>query len=318
MPFHPDIAVRLPLLEGIPSLEAALSEPSMRAQMEAFDAYPEAPPPPPARSRMVLIPGPHGPVPVRIYTPEEHEDNSGHAFVWMHGGAFQFGDLDTNEADWTARQLAHRANATVISVDYRLAVEGVTYPVPLDDVVAAIRWLQANQDDLNVTSLSVGGASAGANLAAAAALRLRDEEHWIPEHLILVYPMMHFDLPQPSESLRRALMELPSAMKLTPDMARSVKESYLGTADDVAVPGYAMPAGAELNGLGPTLVLNAEYDELRASGEAFSALLAASGVDVEQVKIPGMLHGFLNLPSAFAPVNDALDRIAARLRPRSQ
>jgi acetyl esterase/lipase len=236
----------------------------------------------------------------------------------MHGGAFQFGDLDTNEADWTARQLVHRASATVVSVDYRLAVDGVRYPVPLDDVVAAIRWVQANTTDLGITSLSVGGASAGANLAAAAALRLRDEDKWVPEHLVLVYPMMHFDLPQPSESLRRALMELPSAMKLTPDMARSVKESYLGTADDVAVPGYAMPAGAELNGLGPTLVLNAEYDELRASGEAFSALLAASGVDVEQVKIPGMLHGFLNLPAAFAPVNDALERIAARLRPRSQ
>ena len=73
MPFHPDIAARLPLLGGIPSLEAALSEPSMRAQMEAFDAYPDAPPPPYARTRMVFVPGHHGPVPVRIYTPEEQQ-----------------------------------------------------------------------------------------------------------------------------------------------------------------------------------------------------------------------------------------------------
>ena len=101
-------------------------------------------------------------------------------------------------------------------------------------------------------------------------------------------------------------------------MVRSATENYLGTSDSVPVPGYAMPAGAELDGLGPTLVLNSEYDELRASGEAFSALLAASGVDVEQVKIHGMLHGFLNLPATFAPVNDGLERIAARLRPRSK
>lgn len=319
MPFHPDIAARFPLLDGIPSLEVGLSEPSMRAQMEAFDAYPDATPPPTATTRMVSVPGPHGPVPVRIYTPEEpaHEAHSGHGLVWMHGGAFQFGDLDTKEADWTARQMVERASATVVSVDYRLAGIGVKYPIPLDDVVAAIRWVQANMTELGITSLAVGGASAGANLATAAALRLRDEDMWVPDQLVLVYPMMHAEPPSPSESLRIALRELPDAMKLTPRMIRSATENYVGTSSDVPVPGYAMPANGDLNGLGPTLVLNAEYDELRASGEAFSALLAACGVDVEQVKIPGMLHGFLNLPATFAPVNDALARIAVRLRQRA-
>ncbi len=71
----------------------------------------------------------------------------------MHGGAFQFGDLDTKEADWTARQLVQRASATIVSVDYRLAGIGVKYPIPLDDVIAAIRWVQANMTELGVTSL---------------------------------------------------------------------------------------------------------------------------------------------------------------------
>ncbi|KQQ94854.1 hypothetical protein ASF72_19740 [Arthrobacter sp. Leaf141] len=318
MPFHPDIAVRLPLLAGIPSLEAGLSEPLMRAQMEAFDAYPDAPPPPAAATRMVSVPGPHGPVPLRIYTPVEpnKEADSPHALVWMHGGAFQFGDLDTKEADWTARQLVQRASATIVSVDYRLAVNGVQYPVPLDDVVAAIRWVQANMLELGITSVSAGGVSAGANLAAAAALRLRDEDGWVPDQLVLVYPMMHAEPPHPSESLRRALTELPDAMRLTPQMIRSATENYVGSSSGVPISGYAMPANAELAGLGPTLVLNAEYDELRASGEAFSALLAARGVDVKQVTVQGMLHGFLNLPATLAPVNDALERIAVRLRPK--
>ncbi|WP_026547421.1 alpha/beta hydrolase [Paenarthrobacter nicotinovorans] len=325
MPFHPDIAHRLPLLDGIPSLEAGLSDPSMRAQMEAFDAYPDAPPPPAATTRMVSVPGPHGPVPVRIYTPagqspagQSLDTRPGHALVWMHGGAFQFGDLDTKEADWTARQLVQRASATIVSVNYRLAVNGVHYPVPLDDVVAAIRWVQANMVELGITSLSLGGASAGANLAAGAALRLRDEDNWVPDQLVLVYPLMHAVPPAPSASLRTALSELPDAMRLTPRMIDSASENYLGTSSDVPAPGYAMPANADLDGLGPTLVLNAEYDELRASGEAFSALLAACGVDVEQVRIPGMLHGFLNLPATFAPVNQALERIADRLRPRGR
>lgn len=319
MPFHPDIAARLPLLEGIPSLEAGLREPSMRAQMEAFDAYLDAPPPPSAATQLISVPGPHGTVPLRIYTPLEPSQVAGspHALVWMHGGAFQFGDLDTKEADWTARQLVQRASATIVSVDYRLAVNGVHYPVPLDDVVAAIRWVRANMTEWGITSISLGGASAGANLAAAAALRLRDEDGWVPEHLVLVYPLMHAEPPVPSESLRLALAELPNAMRLTPRMIHSATENYLGTSHDLPVPGYAMPANADLGGLGPTLVLNAEYDELRASGESFSALLAAQGVDVEQVKIHGMLHGFLNLPATFAPVNEALERIAVRLRPKS-
>ena len=110
----------------------------------------------------------------------------------MHGGAFQFGDLDMNEARLDSPAVGSPGHPpAVVSVDYRLAVDGVRYPVPLDDVVAAIRWVQAKTTDLGITSLSVGGASAGANLAAAAALRLRDEDKWVPEHLVLVYPMMH-------------------------------------------------------------------------------------------------------------------------------
>ncbi|MCQ6271468.1 hypothetical protein M8J71_13365 [Pseudarthrobacter sp. R1] len=107
MPFHPDIAARLPLLNGIPVIKSGLSEPPTRAQMEAFDAYPDATPPPTATTRMVSLPGPHVSVPVRIYTPAEPSDeaHSAQALVWMHGGAFQFGDLETKEADWTGQQL---------------------------------------------------------------------------------------------------------------------------------------------------------------------------------------------------------------------
>lgn len=313
MPFHPEIVSRLALLGGIPSIAEALSDPAMRRQLEAFDSYPDAAQPPDVVTEERNIPGPHGPVPVRIYFPAATALRGRPGFVWMHGGAFRFGDLDMKEADWTARELVHKAGAVVMSVDYRLAVEGVNYPVPLDDVVAAIQWVRENSADLGISSISIGGASAGANLAAGAALRLRDADNWKCEHLVLAYPSMHVDLPDPSKSLELALAEMLPAMRLTPGMFRSMRENYLGALSSNP-PSYAMPGLADLRGLPPTLVLNAEYDDLRASGEAFSAALAGAGLDVEQVLVRGMLHGFLNLSTSFEPVDDALERIADRLR----
>jgi acetyl esterase/lipase len=217
------------------------------------------------------------------------------------------------EADWTARDMAATADAVVISVDYRLAVDGVTYPVPLDDVVSSIRWVRAHSADLGISRVSVGGASAGANLAAGAALRLRDEDEWVPRQLILVYAILHGTLPLPSESLAKAQQEMLPVMRLTADLTAGMVKNYLG--EESSTPsGYAMPGSANLTGLGPTLVLNAEYDDLRASGEAFSASLAAAGVDIQQVLVKGLLHGFLNLSRDFTPVGDALNLMAQQLR----
>ena len=82
----------------------------------------------------------------------------------------RMGDLDMPEADWTARQICERAGAVVVSVDYRLCDGGVTYPVPHDDVVAAVRWVRDSAAALGIDPdrISVGGASAGGNLAAGA------------------------------------------------------------------------------------------------------------------------------------------------------
>ena len=86
------------------------------------------------------------------------------------------------EADWTAREVCARAGAVVVSVDYRLAVDGVCYPVPHDDTVPRSRWVRDNAAALGIDAarISVGGASAGANLTAGAVLKLRDRDGWLP------------------------------------------------------------------------------------------------------------------------------------------
>lgn len=311
MPVHPQIAARFHHLDGLTSVREAYATPAGHAQIRAFETWEPEAGPPVVDVREDTAPGPHGPVPVRIYEPAAGGSNHP-GVVWLHGGGFVGGDLDMREADWTAREVCARAGAVVVSVDYRLAVDGVCYPVPHDDTVAAVSWVRDNAATLGVdgTRLAIGGASAGANLTAGAALKLRDRDAWLPAALVFVYGVAHAVLPPASPGLAAALTELPSL--LAPAAGRDddfLSVNYLGGPLSSA-DGYAMPAAAALDGLCPTLVVNAEYDRLRASGEAFAAALALAGVDVRQVLVRGVLHGFLNQPAELEPVGQALDLIA--------
>jgi len=310
VPVHPSQASKFHLLEGIESFETALTDPAMRVRLDEFMSITDAPTPPQVDVRHDSAPGPHGPVPVRIYTP-----TGGGAdlpcFVWLHGGAFRMGDLDMPEADWTARQVCDRAGAVVVSVDYRLCVGGVRYPVPHDDVVAALRWVRDNAVSLGVDAdrISLGGGSAGGNLATGAALKLRDEDGWVPAALLLAYTTFHAVVPPAGPSLAPLLEEVPRVLRFLPEVRRGITENYLGGPASRA-DGYAMPGNAVLEGLCPVLLLNAEYDDLRASAEVFAGQLAVAGVDVRQVLARGMLHGFLNLHAGIEPVDRALDLMA--------
>nr|WP_218860984.1 alpha/beta hydrolase [Petropleomorpha daqingensis] len=289
-------------------MREAYSTPDGLAQIQRYETWGSEPPEVPTRDD--AAPGPHGPVPVRIYEPSV-DGGSRPCLVWAHGGGFVGGDLDMREADWTAREVCSRAGAVVVSVDYRLAVDGVHYPVPHDDVVAAVAWTRDNAAALGIdpVRISIGGASAGGNLTAGAALRLRDRDGWAPAALLLAYPALHAAVPAPSSALVAKLAELPPLFRPQAGAGHPLSENYLGgplsTAD-----GYAFPANAVLEGLGPTVVINAEYDDLRASGEAFTAALALAGVDVRQVTVPGLLHGFLNQPAELEPVGRCLDLMA--------
>jgi acetyl esterase len=312
MPIHPAVASRFHLLEGLSSFQELFEDPALAAR-KATEEYPDYAVPAVA-TRMHEVPGPHGSIPVRIYTPALADGAP--CLVWMHGGAFIGGDLDMPEADWVARELATRAGIVVASVDYRLCTGGVTYPVPHDDVVAAVRWFRQSAPSLGADAdwICLGGASAGANLAAGAALKLRDADGWKPAQLILAYPGAHAVMPTPSASLAALMTEVPDILRFPPALTRGFSENYLGGPVSRA-DGYAFPALAALEGLCPVLVLTAEYDDLRASGEAFSASLALAGVDVRQVQVKAMLHGFLNLPATIEPVSAALNLIACTVRP---
>src|SRR3954451_15666252 len=239
MPIHPDVAARFPLLDGLTSLHEAYTTSAGLAQIQRYETWDPEVGPADVATRDVDVPGPHGPVPVRIYTPESP---TGAALVWVHGGGFLGGDLDMREADWTAREICARAGAVVVSVDYRLAVGGVCYPVPHDDVVAAVVWTRDDAAAVGVdpARISIGGASAGGNLTAGAALELRDRDGWVPASLVLAYPALHAAVPAPSAALAAKLAELPPLLQgRAGDHTLTI--NYLGGPLSSA-DGYAMPA----------------------------------------------------------------------------
>lgn len=255
-----------------------------------------------------IAPGPHGDVPVRVYRPAAP---SGEGLVWCHGGGFVMGDLDIPEADRVSRELA-ACGITVVSVDYRLAVGGVLFPVPGDDVDAAWRWTLA-QDDLGVDPgrWHLGGASAGGNLAAAQTQRSRDTGIGEPATALLIYPVLHDLLPEPSADLAERLAPLPDDMRFTNERCVELNLNYVGKPELLEHP-YAFPAHGDVAGLAPHLIVTCDVDDLRPSGEAYAAQLALAGVDVALVREVGTNHGHLNFwdqPQAAVTVGRMADWI---------
>ncbi|MFJ3877799.1 alpha/beta hydrolase [Streptomyces sp. NPDC090077] len=222
---------------------------------------------------------------VRVYRPHGAEG----AVVWMHGGGFTMGDLDT-EHPWASR-IAAGSGAVVISVDYRLAPEH-PFPAALDDAYAVLAWAAGNADALGVdpARIAVGGHSAGANLATAVALRARD--HGGPAIRFQLLNQPGLDDRQDSWSAR-TFTDTPWFYR---DKAAAGWRHYLGPGP--ATP-YAAPArAADLSGLPPAYISTAEFDPNRDEGLEYGLRLLRAGVPVEIHQWPGTFHGSQALLSA--------------------
>jgi acetyl esterase len=251
----------------------------------------------------LVVPGPNGDVPVRTY--RRPGEGTGTAVQWMHGGGFVGGDLDMPEADAVSRALALRTGAYVVSVDYRLAVDGVHHPVPLQDCLAVYAWLRGQ----GFRRIAVGGASAGGNLAGAVALHGRDASD-PPELALLMYPVLHAELPAPDAELAAVLAQVPEAFRFLPESTALLNANYLGGAPATADAFAGL--SDDLRGYPPTYLETDEFDDLRTSGALFAAQLADAGVDVEYVVAAGVPHGHLNaVGSPYAAAST--DRMARRI-----
>jgi len=305
LPVHPQVQM---LLDGMTAAGGPplteLSPADAREVYRGFIAFDQ--PEEVTRVDDRLVPGDGNDVPVRVYTPADAVGGNAPLLLWIHGGGWVLGDLDT--ADAAARALANRSGAVTVSVDYRLAPEHPA-PAALEDCLAALTWCVENAELLgaDVSRVAVGGDSAGGNLTACLCQRVRDDFGPEIDFQLLVYPVTDCTLSSPS------MDENADGYLLTKASMEWFVGHYLGEGDPKH-PAVSPLHADSLAGLPPALVITAEYDPLRDEGEAYAAALRDAGVPVKHVRYDGQIHHFFHLAGILDDGRAAVDVAGAALR----
>jgi acetyl esterase len=240
-------------------------------------------------------------VPVRIYRPTSGQPLP--ALVYYHGGGWVVGDLEMH--DDTCRMLATAAHCIVVSADYRLAPEH-RFPIPLDDCWSVLRWAASDLSDRgwDGSRLAVGGTSSGGNLAAAVALRARNEG--VPLSLqLLLYPALDSTMATPSWH------EFSERYFLTAPQMAWYWRQYADDPDLLDLPEVSPSRSTDLSGVAPALVVTAECDVLRDEAETYAERMRAVGIPVRLWRFKGQIHGFLSLGATLPEVQAAKLGIAS-------
>jgi acetyl esterase len=244
---------------------------------------------PVASTRDITIPGPAGPLSARVYRPETQAGDSLPTVLFIHGGGFVLGSVETH--DNQARAICLAARSVVVSLDYRLAPES-QFPGPVQDSYAAMQWVAEHVSELggDPERLAVAGDSAGGNLAAVTALIARDSGPKLCAQF-LIYPVVDFDPDHPYASR----VDNAEGYFLTSEDMEWFSGNYVPAGTDPHDPRLSPLRAASLAGLPPAVVLTAEFDPLRDEGEAYAAALSAAGVEVHHHRFEGLIHGFFDL-----------------------
>lgn len=248
--------------------------------------------------------GPSGPIALRVYRPSGYTDLP--LFIYLHGGAWIFGDLDSH--DHICRSLCVAGQIAVVAIDYRLAPEN-KFPAGVEDALAAAAWIVAHAAELgcNADRIVIGGDSAGANLAAVTSHRLRSEGRSPFKLQILIYPATEFSRSRPSYATNA------QAPGLTIDDVIWATDTYLRDDEDRKDPRAAPFWEEDMSGLPPAFVLTAELDPMRDDGEAYAQRLIEAGIPVMLRRYVGLPHGFISAPASLARVQGAFADIAAAM-----
>jgi acetyl esterase len=267
------------------------------------------PEPPELQSvKPLSIPGPAGPIPLRVYTPigTTGQDALAPGLVFFHGGGWVIGDLDSH--DVACRQLAANAQRIVVAVDYRLAPEH-KFPAAVGDAIAATEWIAANAMQLGIDAarIVVGGDSAGGNLAAVVALHARDNGPKLAGQM-LIYPVTDLGMSHASHR------EPETSVLLTHEVMRWFRDHYVSSeADHADWRGSPMRA-ADLKGLPPAIVITAGADPLRDEGDQYARMLTEAGNDVTHRQWSGQFHGFFTMGKVIPEANEMIADVVAWLR----
>jgi acetyl esterase len=305
---HPQARALLNLIEekGVPPTHT-LPPGEARIMYRERRQYTQPAPPDVTLVRDLAMPGPGGPIPLRLYRPLGSSGSDAlPVLVYYHGGGWVIGDLDTH--DTLCRQLANGAGCAVVAVDYRMGPEH-RFPAAVDDSVAALQWIHANAASLALdpARIAVGGDSAGGNLAAVVAIAARDGAGPALAFQLLIYP---------ATDMRRTAASHETngqGYLLTRDTIAYFHDHYIDAQDDADW--RASPLLHEnLKGLPPAFVLIAGYDPLRDEGLQYAQKLTEAGNRSSLVSFERQIHGFILMGRVLDEANTAVQLCAAQLR----
>lgn len=251
------------------------------------------------------IPGAVGAISARIYTPSGPGPFP--VVVYFHGGGWVIANKVVY--DGGARGIAKQANAIVVSVDYRLAPEA-KFPAAWDDALAAYKWVAANAASINgdPKRLALAGESAGGNLAVATAVAARDARLPLPRAVLAVYPVA-----QTGNLETRSYVDSNTAKPLNKAMIGWFVDKLFANPSDKSDPRVDI-VHANLSGLPPTTIINAQIDPLREDGLLLADALKKAGVKVNHKLYVGATHEFFGTAAVVKSAADAQAYAGKQLR----
>ena len=246
------------------------------------------------------------PIPGRVYAPEG--DGPFPTVAFFHGGGFVCGDIDTH--DNLCRLLCDRAEAVIVSIDYRLAPEH-PWPAAAKDAYAGTLWTARNAEAYggDPDRLSVAGDSAGGNLSAVVSLMAAERGMPDISRQLLLYPATTYMDPMESRSQNG------SGYFISAHDLLWFATNYIDDEID-AHHQWAFPMNARQDKLAetpPAYVLTCGFDPLRDEGHAYATRLAEAGVDVEYSNYESMIHGFLNMEAIVDHTYDGIEEVAEQI-----
>ena len=242
----------------------------------------------------------------RIYKPAGATGAPMPVIVYYHGGGWVIADVNTYDA--APRLLSKQLNAIVVSVEYRHAPE-FKFPAQHDDAAAAYRWVLQNAASWggDTARLALAGESAGGNLAVATAVYARDNDLTKPVHILSVYPIANSSKTLPSRT------DSANAKPLNTAMLGWFGHYYSRGPADMQDPRLNL-VKADLRGLPPTTIVNAQIDPLRSDGETLAVAMRAAGDTVEQRTFPGVTHEMFGMGAIVRGAYDANAYAIGRLK----
>jgi len=251
------------------------------------------------------LPGPGGSISFRLYSPAP--DRTLPALLYIHGGGWVVGDLDTHDS--VCRAIARRAECVVLALDYRLAPED-PFPAAVEDAWAGLSWLADHATDLGADAgrIAVGGDSSGGNLSAVLAQRSRDRGGLKLAAQVLIYPVTDCDFK--TDSYRDAA----TGYGLTRESMLWYWNQYLPDESKRVSPDASPLRAPDLSELPPALVITCKLDPLASEGAAYAEALRSAGVRVEHIIESDMIHGYIRMGGVVSRARKSWDDCARFLR----